>query len=103
MHPNIGRLTAIVLTVLLLAASGAPCKAAPLNAGTVVKAFDPCREIQAPSSQCARISCNAFAMLETSTVRPVPVQDPVPFHAFAADAANRFIRPPLPPPRISMI
>ncbi|MDB5691709.1 MAG: hypothetical protein JWO81_772 [Alphaproteobacteria bacterium] len=100
---GLGRAVAVFLIGLMLLASGAPCTPAAPAAGPSVAAFDPCRRTQAPAPQCAQIACKTFAIPATPAACPPALAAFVPFRLAVTKAAGRLVRPPLPPPRASMI
>lgn len=98
-----GRAVAVFLIGLLLAVSGAPCTAAAPVAAPCASSFDPCRQTQAPAPQCAQIACKIFAVPDApAAAAPVPALF-VAFHFVVKKSAGRLVRPPLPPPRASML
>jgi hypothetical protein len=65
--------------------------------------FDPGRQTQAPARQCAQIACKIFAVPD-APVAAAPVSAGfVAFHALVRKSVGRLVRPPLPPPRASML
>jgi hypothetical protein len=96
------RLVAVILIGLFLAASGAPCTASPVSTLSV-SSFDPCGQMHATPSECAQINCKTFAVPAATSVGAIPLTASIQFHAVADKAADRLVRPPLPPPRASMI
>jgi hypothetical protein len=100
---GLGRAVAVFLIGLLLLASGAPCTPAAAAAQPTASAFDPCRQAQAPAPQCAQIACKTFAL----PAGPAPCAPAgaafTAFRPLVQAAAGRLVRPPLPPPRASMI
>jgi hypothetical protein len=100
---GLGRAMAVFLIGLLLAASGAPCAAALPAAAPCATSFDPCRQTQAPAPQCAQIACKIFAVpAEPVAAAPRPAGF-VAFHSLVRKSVGRLVRPPLPPPRASML
>jgi len=98
-----GRALAVFLIGLLLAMSAAPCMAAAPVVGPSAAAFDPCHETQAPAPECAQIACKTFAV---PAAPALPMRAPAvvpPSDRRIETAAGRLVRPPLPPPRASMI
>jgi hypothetical protein len=98
---SFGRLVAVLLIGLFIAASGAPCRASPATALSV-SALDPCRQVQAPASECAQINCKTFAVPAAPFVNALSPATSVQFHDVVKKAGYREVRPPLPPPRQSM-
>jgi hypothetical protein len=100
---SLGRAIAIFLIGLVLLASGAPCTPAAFAAGPSASSFDPCRRTQAPAPQCAQIACKTFAVPATPATCPPALAAFVPFRLAVRTAVGRLVRPPLPPPRASMV
>lgn len=100
---GLGRAVAVFLIGLLLAVSGAPCTAAVPAAAPCATSFDPCRQTQAPAPQCAQIACKIFAVPAEPAAAPPPPDGFVAFHSLVRKSAGRLVRPPLPPPRASML
>ncbi|HEX4737157.1 MAG TPA: hypothetical protein VH331_06310 [Allosphingosinicella sp.] len=100
---GLGRAVAVFLIGLLLVASGAPCTAAAPVIAPSAASFDPCHQTQAPAPQCAQIACKTFAVPAETAACPPPSAAFVQFHSVVKKAAGRLVRPPLPPPRASMI
>lgn len=98
-----GRAVAIFLIGLLLFASGAPCTAGAPAPGPSAASFDPCRQKPAPAPECAQIACKTFAIPAEPAAWPLRAVSLTKFHSVVKKAAGRLVRPPLPPPRVSMI
>jgi len=97
------RAVAVFLIALLLIASGAICVPAVAAASPSIAAFDPCRPAPAPSPQCAQIACKTFAIPQAAAPCARAAGAAPSFRPFVPMIAGRLVRPPLPPPRASML
>ena len=100
---DVARLSAIFLIALLIAVSAGRCDAQVPSQRVSVVSSDPCHQSQAPVSQCVLITCKVFTLAAAPQPCVLASDDFVAFVPVEKLTSGRLVRPPLPPPRSSMI